>query len=124
MWPFRTRRRPKAWLPPANADPVTVPGWTDEEIAAMSKAIRVHGQPDSEGWRRHARMCLDALSSAGAVEHVARTIETTLNSGLDPDRAVLGSHYMHGMPAWCVWIETARPAVDHWVKTFRIKRQR
>lgn len=109
MWPFANRapQPPKDWAAPASfAD------WTEEDIAAMSKAIRVHGQPDSDGFRRYARIALNTLRSGSAVELVARAIEASSNPGLDPDRPVEGSHYMRGMPHWCVWVEYARPAVE------------
>lgn len=108
MWPFN-RKAPqplKDW-----AGPIAFFDWTEEEIAAMSAAIRTCGQPDSDGWRRQARICLNVLRGGSAVELLAREIEKCRNPGHDPDRPIEGSHYLRGMPRWCMWVETARPAV-------------
>lgn len=117
MWPFS--RHPKAWLPPVNTGPTSFADWTDDEIARMSAALRIHGQPDSDGWRRQARIVLNAMRGGGAIEQVARVIEMTVNDGRNPDRAILGGHYMHGMPAWCGWVEQARPAVAEMITGWR-----
>ncbi len=121
MWPFSPRKAPR---PPEDwinkyVGPVSYTDWTDEEIAEMSKAIRVHGQPDSEGWHRIARICLNSMRNRAAIEMVAREIETCLNSERDPDRPIEGGHYMNGMPHWCMWLEYARPAVRFYVEKVR-----
>lgn len=106
MWPFK----PKAWLPPVIAGPVSFPDWTDEQIVAVSKAIRANGQPESPCFQQIARIALNTMADGKAVELVAREIERSLNGG-NGERPILGSHYMRGMPAWCMWVEYARPAV-------------
>lgn len=98
--------------------PVSFVDWSDADIAAMSKAIRVHGQPDSKGWQMIARVALNTLRGGDAVELVARAIEAAENPGSDPDLPVHGGHYMHGMPRWCVWVEYARPAVEAYAQAF------
>lgn len=108
MWPFRQR----AWLPPVNTGPVSFgDDWTASEIDYVSAAIRCHGQPESEGFRRFARVALNTLRGGSAVELVARAMEASANDGRDPDRPIGGNHYMRGMPAWCMWVEYAKPAV-------------
>jgi hypothetical protein len=116
MWPFR----PKAWLPPVNTGPASFgDDWSASEIDYVSVAIRSHGQPESEGFRRFARVALNTLRGGSAVELVARAMEESANPGCDPDRPVQGSHYMHGMPQWCVWVEYARPAVAEIIRRSR-----
>jgi len=114
MWSFRRR---KAWKP---VDPILTElpfaNWLNEDIAYVSQAIRIHGQRDSDGFRRFARIALNTLRSPAVVELVARAIEKSMNPGHNPDRPVEGSHYMRGMPHWCVWLEVARPAVKAIVK--------
>lgn len=108
MWPFK----PKAWLPPIDTGPSSFgDDWTTSEIDAVSAAIRSHGQPESEGFRKFARVALNTLRGGSAVELVARAMEASANPGHDPDRPILGNHYMRGMPYWCMWVEYARPAV-------------
>lgn len=108
MWPFRL----KAWRPPINTGPMSFgDDWAEAEIDYVSKAIRSHGQPDSEGFRIFARVALNTMRGGSAVELVARAMEESANPGSDQNGPVLGSHYMHGMPRWCVWVEYARPAV-------------
>lgn len=108
-WPFSSAapQPPKGW-----AGPVSFADWTDAEIAAVSKAIRRHGQPDSDGFRVFARVALNTLRGGSAVELVARAMEASANPGRDPDRPIEGGHYMHGMPHWTMWVEYARPAVE------------
>lgn len=108
MWPFRRR----AWLPPVATGPSSFgDDWSASEIDYVSAAIRSNGQPDSEDFRRFARVALNTLRGGGAVELVARAMEESTNPGRDPDRPIEGSHYMRGMAHWCVWVEYARPAV-------------
>jgi hypothetical protein len=85
--------------------------WTVNEIDFVSNAIRSHGQPESDGFRKIARVALNTLRGGSAVELVARAIEASENPGCDPDRPIQGGHYLHGMPYWCMWVEYARPAV-------------
>jgi len=109
MWPFKNHapQPPRDW-----AGPVAFFDWTDEDIDRISAAIRKkNGQPDSEGFRRDARIALNVLRGGSAVELVARAIEQCSNGG-DGDRPIEGNHYMHGMPRWCMWVEYARPAVE------------
>jgi len=104
-------RRYKAWLPPANTGPISFSDWTEKDIDHVSAAIRRRGQPDSDGFRRFALVALNTLRGGSAVELVARAMEASANPGCDPERPIEGNHYMRGMPAWCVWIEYAIPAV-------------
>jgi hypothetical protein len=105
---------PRHALPPPKdwAGAQSFADWTDDDIAAVSKAIRKNGQPDSDGFRVFARVALNTLRGGSAVELVARAMEASANDGLDPDRPIMGNHYMHGMPSWCMWVEYARPAVE------------
>jgi hypothetical protein len=107
-WPFRWQ---KAWLPPVDAGPSSFGDWSAGEIDSVSAAIRSHGQPEHEEFRRFARVALNTLRGGSAVELVARAMEESANPGSDPDRPIWGGHYMHGMPHWCMWVEYARPAV-------------
>lgn len=112
MWPFR-RHAPQ---PPADwAGPVSFQ-WSEAEVARISKAIRKNGQPESHGFKRFALVALNTLRGGSAVELVARAMEESANPGCDPDRPIVGGHYMHGMPAWCMWVEYAQPAVEAIVK--------
>jgi hypothetical protein len=115
MWPFRTKapRPPSTW-----AGPSAFYDWTEDDISAMSQAIRTNGQPESDGFRVIARVALNTLRGGSAVELVARAIEETLNSGHDPDAPIDSrtGHYLAGWPRWCGWAEYARPAVEHWAK--------
>lgn len=114
----------KVFRPPIGwTGPVSFSDWTEEDIAAMSKAIRVRGQPDNDGWRRQARICLNALRGGPAVELVARAIEGCLNEGRDPDRPISGGHYLRGMPHWCAWAEIARPAVAEYARKFKLSQE-
>jgi len=107
---FLFRRKP--WLPPVNTGPSSYADWTEEEISYVSQAMRAHGQPEQDGFRRFARVALNTMRGGSAVELVARAIEEAANPGRNyADRPVEGSHYMCGMPQWCVWVEYARPAV-------------
>lgn len=108
MWPFRL----KAWLPPCDTGPASFgDDWSASEIDYVSAAIRKNGQPESEGFRRFARVALNTMRGGSAIELVARAMEESANPGSDQEGPVLGSHYMRGMPRWCVWVEYARPAV-------------
>ena len=98
--------------PPAWVGPDSFADWTAADIDAISKAIRKHGQPEHPGFRRFARVALNTLRGRDAIELVARAMEVSANPGHDPDRPIEGSHYMHGMPHWCMWVEYAAPAVD------------
>jgi hypothetical protein len=104
--PRKAPRPPADWVGPGSfAD------WEASDIDYVSKAMRSHGQPESEGFRRFARVALNTLRSGSAIELVARAIEASANPGCDPERPITGGHYLHGMPAWCVWVEYARQAV-------------
>src|SRR5690349_2379596 len=109
MWPF-SRNTPQP--PPTWAGPVSFSDWSEADIDYVSQAIRKNGQPESDGFRRFARVALNTLRGGSAVELVARAMEESANPGSDPDRPVMGGHYMRGMPHWCVWVEYARPAVE------------
>jgi hypothetical protein len=85
--------------------------WSTSEIDYVSGAIRKNGQRESEGFRTFARVALNTLRGGSAVELVARAMEESANPGSDQEGPVEGSHYMRGMPRWCVWIEYAAPAV-------------
>lgn len=104
--------------PPDWAGPESFFDWTPEQISAMSSAIRKNGQPEADGFRRFARVALNTLRSGSAVELVARAMEASANPGCDPDRPIVGNHYMAGMPAWCMWVEYARPAVEAYGRAF------
>lgn len=116
MWPFKNHalQPPRDW-----AGPVSFGDWTEADIVAMSKALRKHGQADSDGWQKHARICLNTLRGGRAVELVAREMEKCLNPGHDPDRPIDGNHYMRGMPSWCVWIEDARASVKFYAERYQ-----
>lgn len=104
--------RPKAWLPPVDTGPQSFgDDWSASEIDYVSAAIRKNGQPESEGFRRFARVSLNTLRGGSAVELVARAMEESANPGRDPERPISGNHYLRGCPAWCVWVEYAKPAV-------------
>ena len=108
MWPFRQ----KAWLPPCDTGPSSFgDDWSPREIDYVSKAIRKNGQPESEGFRRAARVALNTMRGGSAVELVARAMEESYNPGSDQEGPIEGSHYMRGMPRWCMWVEYAVPAV-------------
>lgn len=108
MWPFKR----KAWLPPVDTGPSSFgDDWSASEIDYVSKAMRYAGQPESEGFRTFARVALNTMRGGSAVELVARAIEESANPGYDPDSPITGSHYMRGMPRWCMWVEYAKPAV-------------
>lgn len=114
MWPFRSRNAPQ---PPADwTGPQSFADWSEDDITAMSAAIRSNGQPDSDGFRQFARVALNTLRGGSAVELVARAMEASANPGRDPDRPIGTQHYMMGMPHWCVWVEYARPAVEAYAK--------
>lgn len=81
MWPFRTRYRPP--YHPGIVKPVNT-FWTQDEIAAMSAAIRIHGQPDSEGWQEQALIVLNALIDEKIIEAVSVKISLALNPHKDP----------------------------------------
>lgn len=118
MWPFTY----KAPQPPKNwAGPEAFFDWTEDDITAISKAIRKNGQPESDGFRRYARIVLNTLRGGSAVELVARAIEASSNPGRDPDRPISGGHYMAGMPHWCMWVEYAKPAVEALAARYRKK---
>lgn len=105
----------KAPRPPSDwAGPASFSDWTEDDITAISAAIRKkNGQPEQPGFRRDARIALNTLRGGSAVELVARAISLSVNPGLDPDAPInFGSHYMNGMPNWCMWVEYARPAVE------------
>jgi hypothetical protein len=107
--------KPKAPRPPHDwAGPVSFVDWTEDDITAISKAMRAHGQPEQDGFRVFARVALNTLRGGSAVELVARAIEESANPGSDADAPIEQSsgHYMAGMPRWCMWVEYARPAVE------------
>ena len=116
MWPFRTKApRP----PPEWSGPVSFSDWTEDNISAMSAAIRKNGQSESDGFRRIARISLNTLRGGSAVELVSRAIHESYNPHLDPDGPIeFGSNYnyLNGHQNWCMWTEYARPAVDHFAK--------
>jgi len=105
-WLPRRAPLPKDWVGPESFG-----DWSASEIDFVSNAIHSHGQPESEGFRKFARVALNTLRGGSAVELVARAMEASANPGSDPDRPIQGGHYMRGMPRWCMWVEYARPAV-------------
>jgi hypothetical protein len=109
MWPFKNHapQPPKDW-----AGPVAFFDWTDADISAASLTIRKNGQPESDGFKRFARVALNTMRGGSAVELVARAMEESANPGSDADMPIEGNHYMHGMPRWCMWVEYARPIVE------------
>jgi hypothetical protein len=110
MWRFRQ----KAWLAPVNTGPSSFgDDWSTSEIDYVSAAIRSHGQPEQEGFRRFARVALNTLRGGSAVELVARAMHESANPGSDADAPISlrTGHYMAGMPQWCMWVEYAKPAV-------------
>lgn len=109
IFPRRTAPQPpKDW-----AGPISFTDWTEDDISAISKAIRhKNGQPESSGFRAFARVALNTLRGSSTVELVARAMEASANPGRNPDRPIAGSHYMNGMPHWCMWVEYAKPAVE------------
>jgi hypothetical protein len=117
MWPFKKKPKRMYFQPDKSAEPkdwvgpLSFADWSASEIDYVSKAIRSHGQPESEGFRRFARVALNTLRGGSAAELVARAIEESANPGSDPDRPICGGHYMHGMPHWMMWLEYAKPAV-------------
>lgn len=107
--------RPKAARPPENwTGPCSFSDWSEDDITEISKAIRIHGQPEQDGFRRFARVALNTLRGGSAVELVARAMEESANPGSDADAPIdpRTGHYMAGMPRWCMWVEYARPAVE------------
>lgn len=115
---FAKRRAPQ---PPHDwAGPLSFSDWTETDISAASKIIRKQGQPEQDGFRVFARVALNTLRSSSAIELVARAMEESANPGHDPDRPIMGSHYMAGMPHWCVWIEYARPVVEAYAQAFKL----
>jgi hypothetical protein len=111
-WFSRLQARP---VPSDWAGPVSFVDWPEDDITAISAAIRKkNGQPEQDGFRRFARVALNTLRGGSAVELVARAMEESSNPGSDagaPIDARTG-HYMAGMPRWCMWVEYARPAVE------------
>jgi hypothetical protein len=104
--------RRRAWLPPCDAGPSSFGDeWNASEIDYVSKAIRSHGQPECEDFRRFARVALSTLRGGSTVELVARAMHESANPGSDADAPVPPSHYMAGIPCWCMWVEYAKPAV-------------
>lgn len=109
MWPFnRNAPSPRRDF----CGPISFTDWTEEDIDFVSKAIRKNGQPESEGFRRFARIALNTLRNTCAVELVARAMEESSNPGSNADAPIDGNHYQRGMPRWCMWVEYARPAVE------------
>ena len=108
-WAKKAPRPPDDW-----AGPVSFTDWRDADIAAVSKAIRRHGQPDSAGFQKIARVALNTLRGGSAVELVARAIEESENPGSDADASIdpRTNHYLMGWPRWCMWVEYAKPAVE------------
>lgn len=106
MWPFNSNKEPipKTWEVPFY-------NWSEEQIAAMSSAIRIHNQPDSDGFRVLARIALNVMHSDAVVELVARQMCESSNPGKSNKVNWGGSHYMSHLPMWMAWIEYARPAV-------------
>lgn len=116
MWPFRQ----KAWLPPCDTGPSSFgDDWSTSEIDYVSAAIRSHGQPESEDFRRFALVALNTMRGGSAVELVARAREASANPGSDQEAPILGNHYQRGQPRWCMWVEYARPAVAEIMKRAR-----
>lgn len=111
---FRKWFAPKAPQPPRDwAGAESFVDWSEDDISAVSAAVRLkNGQPEQEGFRTFARVALNTLRGGSAIELVARAMEASANPGRDPDRPIQGSHYMNGMPHWCMWVEYARPAVQ------------
>jgi hypothetical protein len=106
----KAARPPQTW-----AGPVSFVDWTEDDISAISAAIRKrNGQPEQPGFRIFARVALNTMRGGAAVELVARAMEESANPGSDPDAPIDGrtGHYMAGMPRWCMWVEYARPAVE------------
>lgn len=107
--------KPKAPRPPEDwAGPISFVDWTEDDITAISAAIRKkNGQPEQDGFRRQSRVALNVMRGGFAVEMVARAMHLSSNPGSDPDAPIdpRTGHYMAGMPNWCMWVEYARPAV-------------
>jgi hypothetical protein len=94
--------------------PVSFADWTEDDITAISAAIRrKNGQPEQDGFRVFARVALNTMRGRSAVELVARAMEESANPGSDADAPISPrtNHYMMGMPRWCMWVEYAVPAV-------------
>src|SRR5882672_4857156 len=108
-WFSRARPIPSDW-----AGPVSFVDWTDDDISAVSQAIRKNGQPEQDGFRIFARVALNTLRGGSAVELVARAMEESANPGSNADAPIDArtGHYMAGLPRWCMWGEYARPAVE------------
>lgn len=108
IWPFRKRRvivQPSGKFP---IKPIDI-HWTEAEISFMSQTIRVHGQPESDGWRNQAKIALHYFQTPRFMESIARHMEVVLNGEFRQDALVTSNHYMTGEPNWMVWIEYARP---------------
>jgi len=106
--------KPKAPRPPETwAGPISFTDWTEDDITAISAAIRMNGQPEQPGFRTFARVALNVMRGGFAVEMVARAMHVSANPGSDPDAPIdrRTGHYLAGMPNWCMWAEYARPAV-------------
>lgn len=88
-----------------------------DEIEAMSDAIRVHGQPESEGFKGLALVALNALRAdednayRREVEIVARAMAQSANPAIDIDRKLGGGSVYANLPVWMSYVEYARPAV-------------
>lgn len=119
MFDWLKRNAPQP--PPTWAGPVSYTDWTEADIDRVSAAIRKHGQPESDGFRRFARVALNTLRGGSAVELIARAMEESANPGSNADAPIdpRTGHYMAGMPRWCMWVEYARPAVEAINKSFR-----
>jgi len=113
MWPF-TRKAPPPRPEWIGAESFF--DWTEADLDAIGQAMRSHGQPDAPDWEVFALITLNTLRGRDAIEMVCRAIEAHANPDLDPDRPIEFGHYMHGMPAWCMWAEYARPAVRAYCK--------
>lgn len=87
--------------------------FTEDEISAMSQMIRIHGQPDSKGFRQLALVALNTIRSDDAVVLVAKAMAQSSNPGVDVEKSWEGgSHYMSHLPLWMAFLEYAKPAVD------------
>jgi hypothetical protein len=108
VWPFKRKRiivQPSGKFP---IPPIDIE-WSERDVAFMSQVIRVHGQPDNEGWRRQARIALHFLQTPRFIESIARHIEIVLNGEWRQDAPITSGHYMMGEPNWMSWVEYALP---------------
>lgn len=94
--------------------PASFADWTEDDITAISAAIRKNGQPEQPGFRKFALVALNTMRGGSTVELVARAMHVSVNPGHDPDAPIDArtGHYLAGLPSWCMWVEYARPAVE------------